>query len=134
MDVGAIARAAAFRLPAIDVLGGAESALHRGDRAARRLGQARAQVDRHGIGITVALLAAKLTQLCKPAPDTCHRLGGRLIAFHFILGCPLLCYLFAQGRTQQLLIRDGIIDDIDLPLQFNELFVPLCILPLCGNA
>ena len=38
-----MAHAAALRLPAAHVLGGAEGAVHRGNRAVRRLGQARAQ-------------------------------------------------------------------------------------------
>src|SRR6476469_457329 len=52
MEVGAVAVTAALRIPAAHVLGGAEGALYRGDRAARRLGQARAQSDgrRAGLG------------------------------------------------------------------------------------
>jgi hypothetical protein len=35
-----------------------------------------------------------------------------------------LSQLFAEDRTQQLLIRDGIIDYIDFTLQFDEFFAP----------
>jgi len=43
MEAGAVAGAPALRIPAAHVLGGAEGAVHRGDRTAGRLGQARAQ-------------------------------------------------------------------------------------------
>src|SRR5262245_3446996 len=51
MEFGAVARAAALRLPATHVLGRVEGAVHRGDRATGRLGQARAQIECPGIGV-----------------------------------------------------------------------------------
>jgi hypothetical protein len=58
-------------------------------------------------------------QLCKPALIT--SIGPAAVSTtRIVLACPLLCELFAQRRTKQLLICDGIIDYIDFPLQFDE--------------
>jgi peptidoglycan/xylan/chitin deacetylase (PgdA/CDA1 family) len=48
----ALARAAALRLPAVDVLHRSQGIAHRGSRTTGRLGQARAQVDRQGCCIS----------------------------------------------------------------------------------